>query len=124
MLGFVRVELLIEATTKVTQLEARLAAHLAHMDWLMAHVNRLEQERAVLFQRTLNLQMPVPEILRMQSQAPTPSQGLGRNVAVEDDYGQTIPGVQAMGAFDDIGDEAARVLGITHDRQGQVAYTR
>lgn len=114
----------VQLRERVVQLERQLATAQAHVDWLSAHVNRLEGERSTLLSRVLQIQLPAPEIVRDHA-PPTPAQNRIAGVPIEDDYGNSIPALQAsQNSFDDVGDEAASALGIVHDRMGNVVHTR
>ena len=62
-------------------------------DWLRMQVNSLQMERAALMEKTYNIRVPIPELARTSSVLQSP-------ISIEDF------------SFSDIGDEAARRLGL------------
>lgn len=106
--------------------ELRLMQQLSQLqssfEWLTTHVNRLERERAELFARVLNLQLPAMTLERQKEESTSPSQIAG---TPGDSYENTIPALQAVGGlFEDVGDDAAARMGIQHDGMGNVKWTR
>jgi hypothetical protein len=79
----------------------------SHIDWLRHRVNALEKQNAVLMQKAAGIAMPVPEII------PT----LARTIGGTPDFDH-IP------SFEDVGEDEARRLGIDHDDEGRLTYTR
>jgi hypothetical protein len=71
-------------------LKLQLATSQNHFDWLRTRINILEAERAQLIEKAYGIKIPVPEIVR------TPINSPELNSAV----------------FEDIGDEAAKILGL------------
>ena len=61
-------------------------------DWLRMQVNSLQMERAALMEKAYNIRVPIPELARTTS--------LQSPISIEDF------------SFSDIGDEAARKLGL------------
>jgi exonuclease VII large subunit len=103
----------------------QLAALRSTLTWMTEHVNRLEQDRQALFAKVLDVQLPALEVRvtrRAEAEAasaPTP----GAGPEGQDEYAETIPALQAAGVlFEDVGDEAARQLGIEHDELGNVRW--
>lgn len=80
---------------------------LTSIDWLRAKVNQLEKERVVLLRETTKLSFPLVEIAR---EHPTNSMSV------------TIPPGMALPTFEDVGDDAANQLGISHDAAGEIQY--
>lgn len=114
-------------SAKERERELKLTEQLAQLrssfEWLTTHVNRLERERAELFARVLNLQLPAMSLEREPQPSISPNQVVGR--PAEDSYENSIPALQAAGGlFEDVGDEAASRLGVGHDDMGNVKWTR
>lgn len=105
----------LSLTSQLSQLQSSF-------EWLTQHVNRLERERAELFARVLNLQLPAMTLEREKAPSISPSQVVG---VPGDSYENTIPALQAAGGlFEDVGDDAAARLGVGHDDMGNVKWTR
>ena len=68
-------------------LERQLERTNASFDWLKAKVNQLEYERAALLQQVASVTLPVPELVQ-----------------------KPAPDLPDEGAFEDIGDDLAKVL--------------
>lgn len=112
------VEALALANERARATEHKIVSMQATQDWLMQHVNRLENERRILTQARLGLSFPVP-IIERQDQAP-PGIDPGSVHGTPD---ESIPLAQAMAAtMEDVGDDQARALGIAHDELGHVVY--
>ena len=122
--------------SQIAMLEAEAARLRASCDWLAQHVSELKVERAQLFERVLNVSLPVisiaredaderpsrppeltPEVLRSMAARyapmPTGERGTVFNPAVE----RPIPAAEAeamaaMAIFEDVGDAKARELGL------------
>jgi len=94
-----------ELTGENGGLRAQLASAQTTVDWLRTRVNQLEKERAVLLREVTHLNIPIPEI------APA---GPAMSAAVP-------PSLQ-MPNFEDMGDDAAGRLGITHNDAGELEY--
>lgn len=77
------------------------------IDWLRHRVNALEKEKTIFLGKSTGLNFPVPEIV------PT------RPGTISD-----VPVMDSMPNFEDVGDDAAQRLGITHDDEGVLAYTK
>jgi hypothetical protein len=93
----------------------KIAAMQSTQDWLMLHVNRLENERRLLTEQRLHVSMPMPVIERDE-----PEPDLVHGVPHD-----ALPLAQVMTAsLEDVGDELARRLGIEHDEAGQIRYTQ
>lgn len=147
-------ELVRQNAATAAQLAASMAEHArtkASADWLAQHVNRLEQERAALFGRILEVQLPVVRFEREETpatQPSAPSQDVpsvealrklaatlsDRTIAPPDKAPGTIfraddprniaEAEQAVAAaiFEDPGDEIARERGAAWDAEGRLAY--
>lgn len=74
------------------------------LDWMRHRVNALEKQHAVLMQKVAGVAMPVPEIV------------------------PTLPGTSlgfdTMPSFEDVGDDEATRLGVEHDEEGNVVYSK
>jgi hypothetical protein len=124
---------LAEARGAREVLTRELAIRQQNVDWLTAHVNRLELERAELLQRVLNLTLPVPTIAREATDHPDlaaaihGTTGLGRPIRpIDRPMGEDI-GVAAsalgLSSFEDMGDTLADRLGVKHDEAGNTIYS-
>lgn len=82
------------ATLKVERdvLKDQLRGAQINSDWLRMQVNSLQMERAGLMEKAYNIRVPIPELARTTS--------LQSPISIEDF------------SFTDIGDEAARKLGL------------
>ena len=82
------------ATLKVERdvLKDQLRGAQINSDWLRMQVNSLQMERAGLMEKAYNIRVPVPELARTET--------LKSPISIEDF------------SFSDIGDEAARKLGL------------
>ena len=78
-------------------------------NWLMLRVTAMEKERAVLIERMFGVKIPVPEISPAPSELPNP-------------FGQSGPLNDLANLFNDMSDEDAQRLGISHDAEGRVVY--
>lgn len=117
----------IKLRSELAANQAQLGQLQSSFTWLTEHVNRLERERAELMARVLAVSFPAMSIDRTgpADAAPTPTQTRIVGRPVEDDYGNSIPALQAVGAlFEDVGDEQAAALGARHDAMGNVTWTK
>lgn len=115
---------LADLHAKLLSTTEQLAALRSTFAWLTEHVNRLERERAILFQRVLLLNVPAMELSRAQSEPPTPGENRIVGKPIEDQYDHTVPGAQALSIFEDVGDQTAALMGIQHDDMGNVRWTK
>lgn len=101
--------------SRLAEAQARIASLEATQAWLMQHVNRLEHERRLLTEARLGLQFPQPTLARERETDPAEvTHGLPPS---------SMPLAQMLAAsMEDVGDEAARALGLSHDASGQLAY--
>jgi hypothetical protein len=76
-------------------------------NWLMLRVTALEKERAVHMDKFYGVKIPVPEL----------------SPAIVPDPFASHPFNETM-SFADVGDEEAHRLGIQHDAEGKIIYTR
>jgi hypothetical protein len=114
--------------------EARLAAMQATQDWLTLHVNRLENERRILTEARLGLVFPAPEISRSPERASPssfetpPDSTEGQRMDPDVIRGvphDSLPIAQLMAAsLEDVGDDQAAELGVSHDAHGFAVYRR
>lgn len=137
--------LLVEKATN-GELRARIAQLTAHFDWLSSHVNELKMERAALLERCIGVQLAGVPIIQREATAALP--GADPNyqppVNVLPNVGDVLAkardivedarrprseqrdslAASDIGAisFEDMGDDAARSQGITHDDRGEVVY--
>lgn len=88
---------------------ANKAAEIAqnNFEWARLSLNRVEQERALLLSHALKFPVSAIEIARQ-----TPFDGVSSGV----------PNLPNRNPYDDIGDEEASRLGVTHDDEGRVTY--
>lgn len=128
------------------ELRVRVAQLSAHFDWLSSHVNELKMERAALLERCIDVRLAGVPIIQREATAALPGSdpnyqppvnalpNLGDVLAkareLADDARRpqaeqrdTIAAadMQAI-SFEDMGDEHARRVGITHDKAGNVVY--
>jgi len=76
------------------------------LDWFRHRINALEQERAVLL-RKQGIHVAVPEIVPTRPGTMT-----------------VPPSFDHMPSFEDVGDEEATRMGIAHDPDGLIAFTK
>lgn len=98
-----------DAAAQTAVLAAQVASLTSTVDWLRVRVNQLEHERATLFQAVTKLPMSVPSIRPADPYAASSAPN-------------TRPDMAAL--FEDVGDELARTLGIDHDADGRLVYTK
>jgi hypothetical protein len=102
-------------TGEVLALRTQIAITQNNFEWARERMNYLEQERGLLFARLLNVETPVPQVMRTHNSTPTVT-----GLPLED---QTSRNFQVT--FEDVGDEQAQQLGIEHDTEtGNVVYRR
>lgn len=120
--------LLATDTGKREILTRELAVRQQNVDWLSAHVNRLEAERATLLDRVLHLTFAVPVIARDATDHPelAAAIGVGRPLTPVDREPGDPEGVAvaalAMSSFEDVGDDVAAALGLRHDAAGNLSF--
>jgi hypothetical protein len=100
-------ERVAEAQGQASVLREQLASQKVSLDWLRTRVNQLEKERAILMRERTGLNIPIPEIV----------EHIGGNA-----MRTVVPPSMQMPSFEDIGDEAAQQLGITHNENGELDY--
>ena len=124
------------------ELRVQIARLTAHCDWLMAHVNELKLERAQLYER-IGVYVPVPTIHHgHQPEVPDNGALIGhgkvadvgdlmqkaRELRTEQQHDRLIrehgnvpmAELSEMDIFSDVGDEAAKKLGIERTADGEV----
>lgn len=116
------------------RLEREHAILQAQFEWLTTHVNRLEAERQVLLERVMGLTLPSPTFEYRRGASPVVSSPPNKlsdantppqNVPLTDEYATSIPALQVLGStFEDVGDEQASALGISHGPAGDLQYRR
>lgn len=100
---------------KVAELTIQLAKNEMTADWMRHRINALEKERAVLMRSTTQLSFPVPEI---EALAPHARTSVFSNVKTDNN----MPGFDALPSFEDVGEELAAKMGITHKDDGTLEY--
>ena len=139
------------AAMKLELLAAENSRLKSQVDWMAAHVTMLEQERAILLDRLLGVQVPTREIVREEGPppgeprltpeavknlvarfAPPPEGEKGvifnineRRPSAEDpvDVAQK-EAAAAMSIFEDMGDEKAAQTGAGWNEEGELAFSR
>jgi hypothetical protein len=92
-----------EAVAKNTVLERQVEAQQSTLNWMALRVTQVEHERAQLLFNYTGVKIETPVI------SPKP------NDAVEDVVGQAMN-------FDDVGEEVAKRMGISHNEDGTLRY--
>jgi hypothetical protein len=78
------------------------------LNWLMLRVTQLEKERAVFVDRLFGVRISVPEISSAE--------------VVRDPF-ENHP-LNDLNSFGDVGNDAAKKLGIDWDEEGKLVYTK
>ena len=112
---------LVEASAlqaeKVKTLTAENAKLEATVEWMRTHINRLEEERALLLQTVYHAPVGRIEIDRqVRTETPTVT---GAPMTEEDPV-QMLATSQAL--LEDLGDEVAGRMGIKHNADGTLKY--
>ena len=120
------------ATARAQEAEQQRAVSQANLEWLASHVNAVEQNRAMLEARLLNTNPVHMQIdtskLREDRHQPTTTRVDGEMAGTPEldqpveEMPEFLKGQQSI--FEDIGDEAARRLGLSHDSAGAVVTAR
>ncbi len=106
-----------DAAAEATLLKTQAAATQATLDWLRVRVNQLEQERAALVAKVLQVSVQVPVLESVRPSHPLES----RADPVPPTKDAILARIESM--FDDVGDDVARQLGITNDPvTGELLY--
>lgn len=131
------IEKLARANATILELSKQIATEKSRFEWLSAHVNQLQTERAILLDRVLGVQVPVmtlerapeppaaaptrdvidPQKLRsMTAFAPAPGGSPGQVFRpAADDVKRRI---DDQTLFEDVGDDEARRIGVGWDGEG------
>ena len=108
-----------EAAAQVAVLQGQAAAMAANQEWLRTRVNQLEQERAQLVARVLQVPVNVPHIQPIRPSSPLDARPDPKGPSQADVLAQA----GAIGMFEDIGDDLAEKLGIFNDEaNGTLIY--
>lgn len=103
--AFARTSVELQTAAVEKELRARIAATDVTLDWLRIRCTQLEKERAKMIETYTGVKIDVPVLER----APE----------------QTTPEILNEAAmFDDVGDEISKKLGISHNPDGTISYTR
>jgi hypothetical protein len=108
---------------RVTTLTGQIRMHEASIEWLRAHVNRLEHERSIWIQQVYHVPLGSFEIAK-ETGTKKPDGVVGVPARDEDD--DTRLGIIGDHAalLEDVGDEQAGRLGIKHEADGVAIYTK
>jgi hypothetical protein len=136
---------LSELRSQKAMLEVRCATAQNNVDWFAAQINELRLERAVIFERVLNLRVPTPQIAFTPAEslegadtsyAPTREGGAPQNYGdvlaiardaaevaarARADANSVLGGESISGLFDDVGDKTAKALGLRHEEGAEVS---
>lgn len=85
------------------------------IDWMRHRINALEKERAVLLQSSTRLVFPVPEIASVAAHGKT-------SVFANAKTSNHVPTFDSMPSFEDVGEEVAQEMGISHHDDGTLKY--
>ncbi len=99
-------EALIADRTRAAVLTEQFVTYRTQTAFLIARINQLEKERAIMVRHITKLEIPVPELTAV---AATPAHA-------------DILAALGGSMFDDMGDDAARREGVTWDAAGAVQY--
>ncbi len=140
-----------EGAARVAHLEAENARLKASCDWLAQHVSELKVERSMLFERVLQVQLPVFEVARQEAReipardlppemtpealksmaarfvAPmsTGEKGQVYRPTAEEPLDVALAESQAaMSIFEDMGDERAAKAGAGWSETGELAFSK
>lgn len=106
---------LTEQRTKREAAETSLALTRQTVEWFRVQVNTLQYERASLLAKITGAPVMVPTVKAEESSPISPP----ARTPGEDKFLS-----QMAALFDDVGDETAQTLGITHADDGTVVYTK
>lgn len=112
----------LEATNRV--LERQNSVHQANTGWLRSHVNQITDERARLLMREVNFFTDPPEIVGMPTAASTSPMKSAADEREERDNVAVAEAISGAGLFEDMGDAAAKALGVQHTADGAVLYQK
>lgn len=97
----------VDLASESTALRTQKAKDDVTIDWLRHRVNALEKQNSILVMKTSGVVFPVPEIV------PTRPGTMSE-----------LPGFDTMPSFEDVGPAEAQRLGIVHETDGSVTYTK
>lgn len=112
----------VEAEATIRTLERQNAVSQANQEWLRMQVNLLTDERARLMERDLSFSPTRSEIVGMPSAATTTPGATREDMRKRRQEEVVAEAVSGAGMFEDMGDEAARELGIESAPDGSVVY--
>jgi hypothetical protein len=78
-----------------SRLESELLSTKVNLDWLRVQYNQVQLERVAMLEKTYNIRVPAPAL---QASKPKPPSG--------------TPSIEEMSLFDDMGDAAAKLMGL------------
>lgn len=98
---------LVEQRTRGAVLAEQASTHRTQTAFLIARVNQLEKERAIMLRHITKLEIPIPELAAIPERTADQREILA-----------------AMGSsmFEDMGDDAARQQGVRWNDHGAVEY--
>jgi hypothetical protein len=96
----------VKLESAVTEMRTQKAKDDMTIDWMRHQVNALSKQNSIMMAKVAGVHFPVPEIV------PTRPGTL------------TIPDFSSMPSFEDCGPDEAVRLGIEHDAEGQLVYTK
>lgn len=96
---------LVGAEAEARGQAAALITVQANLDFMRVRLNQLEQERAILIERMFGVKVPVPQIEK------------ARDPFEKNPFNEVF-------SFNGLDDNAAAALGISHDNEGKLVYTR
>lgn len=100
------VETAAQARGELAALQSRFAAQDAMVDWFRIRLTQTEKQNARLIKKYTDVDVEIPNLV------PAPHE-------------QTTPEILNEAAmFEDIGDEIAKKLGISHNLDGTISYSR
>ena len=94
----------IKTESVAAELRAQKVKDDITLDWMRHQVNTLSKTNAALLAKAAGIHIPVPEIVPTRPGT------------------MTIPDFDSMPNFEDVGDDAARRLGIGHTADGMIEY--
>lgn len=99
----------IEQRVRVVVLAEQAATHKTQTAFLIARINQLEKERAIMVRHITKLDIPIPELVAVQTPAIS-------EAVIRDAMGSAM--------FEDMGDDEARKQGLGWNESGAVEYGR
>ncbi len=98
---------LVEQRTRATVLAEQTTGHRMQTAFLIARVNQLEKERAIMVRHITKLEIPIPEL------AGIPERPIDQ---------RDILAAMGSSMFEDMGDDEARKTGVRWNDSGAVEY--